>query len=73
MIAGDDDAVTLPHTCSLFEAIPPGNAQLAVVPATSHLLPLEKPELVGRLVVDFLTADGPPATLMPQRRAAAAD
>jgi len=68
VIAADDDAVVLSHTCSLFEAIPPDNAQLAVVPATSHLAPIEKPELVGRLIVDFLSADGPPATFMPHRR-----
>ena len=28
VIAGDDDAVTLPHTCSLFEAIPPGDGRV---------------------------------------------
>jgi pimeloyl-ACP methyl ester carboxylesterase len=67
VMAGDDDMVLLPHTCSLFEALPRG--QLAVVPATSHALPLEKPGVVVELVVDFLTAEEPPRTLLPIRRA----
>jgi pimeloyl-ACP methyl ester carboxylesterase len=70
VVAGDDDAVELSHTCSLFEAISPELAQLAVIPGTSHLVPIEKPELLGRVIVDFLTTDDPPATLMPHRRGA---
>jgi hypothetical protein len=30
--------------------------------------PIEKAELVNQLVLDFLAADGPPATMMPLRR-----
>jgi hypothetical protein len=41
---------------------------LAIVPAASHLLLLEKPELCTRLVSDFLTTDSTP-TMMPIRRA----
>jgi hypothetical protein len=40
------------------------------VPGTSHLLVEEKPELVTRLVVDFLTTD-PVPTIAPIRRAQA--
>jgi pimeloyl-ACP methyl ester carboxylesterase len=67
VMVGDDDMVLLPHTCSLFEALPRG--QLAVVPATSHARPLEKPGVVVELVVEFLTAEEPPQTLLPVRRA----
>ena len=33
------------------------DAQLAVVPGTSHALPMEKPELVNRLILDFLAPE----------------
>jgi hypothetical protein len=39
----------------------------AVVPGTSHVLILEKPDLVARLVLDFLTTD-PVETRVPIRR-----
>ena len=55
VVVGDDDIITLDHTVSLFRAIP--NAQLAVVPGTSHLVAMEKPELVNRFVLDFLRAE----------------
>jgi pimeloyl-ACP methyl ester carboxylesterase len=66
VMAGDDELVRLDHTCSLYEALPAG--QLAIVPGSSHALPMEKPGKVARLVVDFLAAEGPPQTLMPIRR-----
>lgn len=69
VVVGDDDLVSLPHTVSLYEALPKG--QLAVVPAASHGLPLEQPEALNRLIVDFLAASGPPRTLVPIRRASA--
>ena len=43
------------------------DAGLAVVPGTSHVLILEKPEFVARLVLDFLTTD-PVPTRVPIRR-----
>ncbi len=67
VVAGDDDVVALPHTVSLYEALPEG--QLAIVPAASHGLPLEQPEALTRLILAFLAAAGPPRTLMPIRRA----
>ncbi len=66
VVSGDDDAVALEHTVALYRGIP--DAELAVVPGTSHVLILEKPQLVARLVLDFLTG-GPVATFAPIRRA----
>ena len=54
VVVGDDDMITLEHTGSLFRAIP--NSQLAVVPGTSHFVVMEKPELVNRIVLDFLSS-----------------
>ena len=65
-MTGDDDIVTLEHTLALYRGLQ--NAQLAIVPAASHLLLHEKPELCTRLVTDFLTTD-PASTMMPIRRA----
>ena len=66
VMVGDDDNVTLEHTLALYRGL--RNAQLAIVPAASHLLLLERPELCTRLVSDFLTTDSTP-TMMPIRRA----
>jgi pimeloyl-ACP methyl ester carboxylesterase len=68
VMAGDDDLVSLDHTLALYRAIP--EAELAVVPGTSHLAPLEKPELVNGLILDFLRLE-PVQTLLPVRRAMA--
>lgn len=65
VMAGDDDAIKLSHTCALYENIP--DAELAIVPGTSHTLTMEKPALVNRLILDFLTTD-PVPTLIPMRR-----
>ena len=64
----DDDLVTLAHTVEMYDAIP--NAELAVVPGTSHFLTQEKPELVNRIVLDFLTQE-PVPTIASIRRAPA--
>ncbi|MEU8899128.1 alpha/beta hydrolase [Nocardia sp. NPDC048505] len=66
VLAADDDAVTLEHTIALYRAIP--NSELSIVPGTSHLLVVEKPEEVYRLAGDFLRS-GPPHTWQPLRRA----
>ncbi|MGH2727716.1 MAG: alpha/beta fold hydrolase, partial [Actinomycetota bacterium] len=65
VLASDDDMVTLEHTIGMFRAIP--NAQLAIVPGTSHMLAMEKPELVKDLIRDFLRSE-PAPTIMPIRR-----
>ena len=66
VLVGDDDMMTLEHTIDLYRAIP--DSQLAVVPGTSHAVPVEKPALVNSLVLDFLTND-PAPTVLPVRRA----
>ncbi len=68
VLAGDDDVITLEHTIGLSRAIP--NAELAIIPGASHAAAMEKPELVNRLLLDFLCQDASP-TLMPIRRAVA--
>ncbi|WP_378742018.1 alpha/beta fold hydrolase [Nocardia brasiliensis] len=66
VIAADDDAMSLEHTIALYRAIP--NSELAIVPGTSHLLVVEKPAEVYRLVGIFLTTDAT-QTFQPIRRA----
>jgi pimeloyl-ACP methyl ester carboxylesterase len=41
---------------------------LAVVPGTSHGLPLEKPETVARIIDEFFSQQLPVETLIPIRR-----
>jgi pimeloyl-ACP methyl ester carboxylesterase len=65
VMSGDDDAITLEHTIEMYRSLP--DAELAVVPGTSHLLCMEKPALVTQLVLDFLTTD-PVPTFAPIRR-----
>jgi pimeloyl-ACP methyl ester carboxylesterase len=62
----DDDIMTLQHAVQTFDALP--NAELAVVPGTSHFLTQEKPQLVNAILLDFLTND-PVPTVAPVRRA----
>ncbi|MFI7700405.1 alpha/beta fold hydrolase [Nonomuraea sp. NPDC049480] len=66
VVAADDDIVHLEHTLDLYRAIP--DAELAVVPGTSHVLLHEKPALCTRLIGDFLTVP-PRPTYFPIRRA----
>jgi pimeloyl-ACP methyl ester carboxylesterase len=66
VLIGDDDMVSLEHTASLYRAIP--NAELAVVPGTSHTVLMEKAELMNRIVLDFLEQE-PAVTMLPLRRA----
>ena len=69
VMLGDDDEVTLEHAIAMYRGLP--EAELAVVPGTSHGLLHEKPALCNRLIVDFLTTD-PVPTFAPVRRASAA-
>jgi pimeloyl-ACP methyl ester carboxylesterase len=64
----DDDLMTLAHAVEMYDALP--NAELAIVPGTSHFLTQEKPGLVNAIVLDFLTND-PVPTVAAIRRAAA--
>jgi pimeloyl-ACP methyl ester carboxylesterase len=62
----DDDLMTLYHAVDMYHALP--NAELAVVPGTSHFLTQEKPHLVNMILLDFLTNE-PVPTVAPIRRA----
>jgi pimeloyl-ACP methyl ester carboxylesterase len=66
VVAADDDLIRLEHTIELYRGI--RNAQLAIVPGTSHMLVMEKPRVMTDLVLDFLVSD-PTPTMMPIRRA----
>jgi pimeloyl-ACP methyl ester carboxylesterase len=66
VVFSDDDLDTLAHAVEMYDALP--NAELAVVPGTSHFLTQEKPHLVNALVLDFLT-NAPVQTVAPIRRA----
>src|SRR4029453_7498353 len=63
----DDDLMTPTHAVEMYEALP--NAELAIVPGTSHFLMQEKPQLVNQLLLDFLTNE-PAQTVAPTSRAA---
>jgi pimeloyl-ACP methyl ester carboxylesterase len=52
VLAGDDGGMTLEHLSAVGRTLP--DAQLAVVPGTSHGLVMEKPDVVNRLILDFL-------------------
>ncbi|PRH77599.1 alpha/beta hydrolase [Streptomyces solincola] len=68
VVSGDDDLVSLEHTIALYRALP--DSRLAVVPGASHLVPLEQPDTIGRLIHEHLARDTV-ETMMPIRRAAA--
>jgi pimeloyl-ACP methyl ester carboxylesterase len=55
VLIADEDVVTIEHAAAMQRALP--DAQLAVVPGTSHALPMEKPEVVNRLILDFLAPE----------------
>jgi pimeloyl-ACP methyl ester carboxylesterase len=66
IMAGDDDIPTLAHTCSMYEAIP--NAQLAIIPGTSHMVLKERTKESARVIRRFLRGPQTPLTLLPVRR-----
>ncbi len=66
VMLGDDDEVRMEHAIALYRGLP--QAELAVVPGTSHGLLVEKPELCNRIISDFLSTE-PVPTLAPIRRA----
>jgi pimeloyl-ACP methyl ester carboxylesterase len=57
VLQGDDDGVRVEHSAAVAAALP--EAQLGVVPGTSHGLPLEKPALVNSLLLEFLGGEHP--------------
>lgn len=52
IMAGDHDEIKNEHTIKMFEAIP--NAQLAILPKSTHYLPVQNPKLFNQIVLDFL-------------------
>ena len=64
VMQGDDDIVKVEHSAAVAATLP--DAQLAVVPGASHMAPLEKPDLVNRLILDFL-GDPQPEKMMSLR------
>jgi pimeloyl-ACP methyl ester carboxylesterase len=66
VMVSDDDEVPLEHAAAMYRAIP--DAELMVVPGTSHGLLVEKPELCNEVIVQFLTTD-PVRLMAPIRRA----
>jgi pimeloyl-ACP methyl ester carboxylesterase len=58
VLVGDDGCMTMAHAAALQRALP--ESQLAVVPGTSHGLPMEKPHVVNQLIVDFLADEQVP-------------
>jgi pimeloyl-ACP methyl ester carboxylesterase len=55
VLLGDRDMITPEHAVALVRTIPV--AQLGIVPGAEHSLPMDKPDLVARLVTDFLAVD----------------
>jgi pimeloyl-ACP methyl ester carboxylesterase len=53
IMQADRDEMPIAHSVALLEALP--DAQLAVVPGTSHGLLVEKPELCNAMIAAFLT------------------
>jgi pimeloyl-ACP methyl ester carboxylesterase len=66
IMVGDDDEVQLEHAITMYRSMP--EAELAVVPGTSHGLLVEKPDLCNLILAEFLTKD-PVPTYAPIRRA----
>lgn len=66
VMAGDDDVTTLDHLGAMYEAIP--NAQLAILPGTSHGVLKERTKLSTWVIRSFLQSTLPPSTRAPIRR-----
>jgi pimeloyl-ACP methyl ester carboxylesterase len=67
VMLADDDEVRLEHALELYRTV--ADAELAVIPGTSHGLLVEKPALCNAIISEFLTQD-PVRTYAPIRRAA---
>jgi pimeloyl-ACP methyl ester carboxylesterase len=65
VLIADDDEVRFEHAVAMVRNIP--NAELAVIPGTSHGLLVEKPDLCNLIVEQFLTTE-PSPTFAPIRR-----
>ncbi len=63
ILAGDDDCIEPSHSVEMFRRLPRG--RLAIVPGGSHAVPMEQPEAVNRMILEFLDGPEPPAEIMP--------
>ncbi len=63
VMAGDDDCIEPAHSIEMFQCLPRG--RLGIIPGASHAAPIEQPELVNRIILDFLDGPEKPAELMP--------
>ena len=66
VMVADDDIMRLEHVLDMYDAIE--DAELAIVPGTSHFLIQEKPALCNAIILEFLTNE-PVETVAPMRRA----
>jgi pimeloyl-ACP methyl ester carboxylesterase len=66
IMVADDDEIRFEHAAAMYRSMP--DAELAVVPGTSHGLLVEKADLCNYLMTEFLTKD-PVQTFAPIRRA----
>jgi pimeloyl-ACP methyl ester carboxylesterase len=67
VMSGDDDVTNLSHTVQMYEAIP--EAQLAVLPGTSHAVLKERTKECAEIIERFFLGPVPPRTEYPLRRA----
>jgi pimeloyl-ACP methyl ester carboxylesterase len=67
VMVGDDDVIAHSHSVELYEALAEG--QMAMIPGTSHGVKKEKPEIVNRLILEFLADDVMPSVLKSVRTA----
>jgi pimeloyl-ACP methyl ester carboxylesterase len=70
VMSGDDDVTHLAHTIEMYEAMP--EAQLAILPGTSHAVLKERTKECGEIIERFFLGPIPPRTKYPLRRAATA-
>jgi pimeloyl-ACP methyl ester carboxylesterase len=58
IMAGDRDAIPMEHTLELFRSIK--GSQLCIIPGTTHFLLSQKPDMVNRAILGFLTTEEKP-------------
>lgn len=54
ILIGDNDGVSIEHAAQMLRSIP--KAELAVIPGADHGVIFDKPDIVNRLILDFLAA-----------------
>ena len=55
VMSGDNDIVSLEHTVNFYKGLPHGF--LSILPGSTHMLPMEKGDMVNEQIVQFLEAD----------------